>query len=69
LPSEDLLPTCDWLASIVADCHVAVGVSRLTDGKFVAVNNAFENVIGLAREDGFGHANEEILGAGSYDGT
>ena len=57
--SSTSIPPGDWLARIFAGSHVAIGISRFADGRFVAVNDAFERL--------FGHKRKAILGRTSLD--
>lgn len=56
----DSLPPSDWLAGIFAGSHVAIGLSRHADGRFVAVNDAFERLFGHKRKDILGHTALEL---------
>ncbi len=53
-------PPSDWIARIFAGSHVAIGISRLADGRFIAVNDAFEHLFGLARQAILGHTALEL---------
>ena len=59
MKSSTSIPPGDWLARIFAGSHVAIGISRFADGRFVAVNDAFERL--------FGHKRKAILGRTSLD--
>ncbi len=50
----------DWLASIFARSHVAIGISRLDDGRFVAVNDAFGRLFGFRRKEIIGRTSKEL---------
>lgn len=54
------LPPGDWLTGIVSSSHVAIGISRMADGRFVAVNEAFAQMYGIRREDVVGRTSLEL---------
>jgi PAS domain S-box-containing protein len=60
LKPTDSLPPSDWLAGIFAGSHVAIGISRLKDNRFVAVNDAFEKLFGYRRKDILGRTSLEL---------
>lgn len=49
-PFPALDPHAAWLASVARCAHVAVGVSRMDDGRFLEVNDAFCRLFRLTRE-------------------
>lgn len=53
-------PSSEWIARIFAGAHVAIGISRLADNRFVAVNDAFERLFGLKRKAILGHTSLEL---------
>lgn len=53
-------PPGDWLAAIFAESHVAIGISRLDDGRFVAVNDAFLDLFGYGRAQVIGRTSAEL---------
>ena len=58
-PNESL-PPAEWLTRIFAGAHVAIGISRLADGRFVAVNRAFEKLFGQRRKEIIGRTSIEL---------
>lgn len=54
------LPLRDLLARVFRDSHIATGVSRHADGRFVAVNRAFLRLFGRRRRDVIGHTSLEL---------
>lgn len=50
----------EWFALAVRTAHIPVGISRLSDGRFVEVNNAFLKLFGYAREEVIGHSALEL---------
>jgi PAS domain S-box-containing protein len=58
---EAAFPESEKLFSLVfRSSPVAIGISRLSDGRFIDVNNTFLEIYGFAREEVIGHTSTEL---------